>query len=503
MPKHVASNVLIEKFKIIFLSVFYLGALLAASDSFASKSEGEIGKSKCLKSYFNNLFQKVLNLEGLSSTPGGLRIPIDHQRMASLLDMPMAKLFPQNSQKKYFFWEYDSSTLKSNLRSADDAYELLGIIISGMDKKSINALLDGTMILKWKMAIEKIKNGGKINNINIDNKGSYLSIECGPSICSFLLTNPSINKEHKNTLSRFERTFFRQKFEPENFQHLLYHQLPEGLPNPSPLSKNYGIMENGNMHYTLNEVKKYFREEREFFQFVDLLIKIGFDNPIKAAKYFNVNGYHRGSELIIEQVKKFGDNHQAIKDNLLALSDHQEISAVVGTIPKLKFKNINSISIYRGTTLSEGELARIFRMEWKDYGETFNPGKSSSSFSDFGGGKYFSIDKSVAQRFVLNGHNNAPNVRTENYYSILIEAKVPPTILRKDSEMSRWAYNEFQYDPDIIRPEEISQITLYLDQGKTVAIPGELLLNKQYEAIKSILIDAGLSKENIQGLLGE
>lgn len=309
---------------------------------------------------------------------------------------------------------------------------------------------------------------------------SLVRIEQKPSIVDRMLCQDWFRRLIPRTTYR-ERTSTR-----------LMHDLPAGLPPPSA---NWGGSEFAKDSF-FSPTKEHFRSDVEFYQFIDLTNKIGY-TPYELSKFLRVSGYHRGVEMILAEVKKSTD-YPAIKSRLTELSEHTDIIGIGGRLHQLTFRDTPTVSIYRGTYLPTSELKRLFKMDWETYSESYLPGKAAG---DWGRGSYFSIDAAVGQHFATKYHPPIPG--NEKWYKLMVEAKVPRERLNKDSANSRWAHDEFQYDPTSLRPEEIENFILFFDGDRSVKIPGEFLRKREFSKIREILSLTNLPELRIRQVIKE
>lgn len=485
------------------VALVYCSASIPAGLATDQPRVARIGKiQSCLMQALNTLFGRDGAFRSAASK--SRESFVDRSRMATLLEIPSERLFPSNTANRFHLWRYGDNSAKIAIDRQEDAFGFLGEMIAGMDPGYADALISGKSTAAWKRLVSVIENGGEVGDVPLDIGRLAVSAKCTGFTCYFTVTDRSKKMIDYDSFSRFDgKVILDPRYEAKDYYYLLQHQLPQGLPAPSDISKKYGVLDSGHLHYAIGEAKRYFRSEEEFCQFIDLARKAGFDDAMEFAQFLGVNGYHRGVAMVLDQVNG-NVPLQQIKSRVMDMSQHRNVGAAGGGwMPKLTFENLPHIKIYRGTTLSESELGRLFKMNWQDYYEARSSARRGSGFSPFGGGKYFTIDHGTGQRFAISNANDAPNVRSEPWYSILVEADVPTSRLRKDSHMSRWDVGEFQYDPTQIKPEEVSSFTFYLKNGSAVRVPGELLRGRDFEKVRRLLSDAGIPDENIGHLLGD
>lgn len=159
-------------------------------------------------------------------------------------------------------------------------------------------------------------------------------------------------------------------------------------------------------------------------------------------------------------------------------------------IRELRFEDQPIVTLYRGGLQSEEEIRRLFKMDWPHYSERPSPKVKGNPFDRFSGGKYFSIDRAVAQDFALGRL-----VQDDHFHHFVVEVKVPREVVSKRNRMAQWNFAEFQYDPVAVSPEEVEAFTLFFEDGNSIRVSGELLRSKDPVMLYQYLVDQGLDPE--------
>lgn len=291
------------------------------------------------------------------------------------------------------------------------------------------------------------------------------------------------------------RRFFSKRLKEEKYLHRLKFKLPEKSPLPGIDIQHYvtnKYFDDGRIYSTLDEIKEYFKSKKEYYQFLQIARKNGFEDGYDLALWLDANGRHRGIKIILNQFKQYGTS-PTTKQSIMKLGDRW------GT--KLSFKYIPEVKIFRGTNLTEPELNRLFKLNWEDYFESYNRNIESNLLDNFSGGKYFTVDEGIAQHFAIYKHNRSLGDKIGKTYPVIVEARVPQQKLSKSGYMANWNVTEVQYDPEKLTPKNLLAFRILLPRGNSIRIPADLLRNKRWPEIHLLLKKAGMPKKQINLIL--